>query len=79
MSNTDEFDDELGNELDSAREHVRDLAESHREDFVNAVCDNITAESGQQQIAEELYSVFSYIPETRIWRSPRLRAVRARI
>ena len=58
VSNTDEFDDELGNELNSALEHVRDLAESHREDFVNAVCDNISAESGQQQMAEELTVAF---------------------
>merc|ERR1719486_1473273 len=57
------FNEELRSELDRALEVVRDLADSQREGFVNAVCDIIAARSEQEPSTAELYGVFGAIKQ----------------
>merc|ERR1719491_1078174 len=53
-----QFDEAVRDELDSALDHVRDLASLHQSEFVNEICDIIAAETEQEPTSAELYGVF---------------------
>merc|ERR1712087_659607 len=63
-SDVDELDEEqFADEFDLALEHVRELATAHRDSFVNALCDSMVAQSGQEPTAAELYGVLGAIKQ----------------
>jgi len=60
-----EFDEEqFADEMDSALDNVRDLAASHRKDFVNTLCDIISAQNDQEPTTDDLFAAFDGIKQS---------------
>merc|ERR1719204_3052089 len=59
-----ESDAELGEEMDSALAHVRELAKLHQEAFVNSICDLYhDSNGGVEASRDQIFGIFDFIKQ----------------